>query len=456
MISQPDLDELRQKIAGTVFTPEDKGFTEDVSGFNLAAHLHPDVAVSVTTESDVVEAVRFAARHNLPVRMLATGHGPAEQVTDGMVIVTKGLSALDIDPSTHIASVGAGLKWEAVQSAAAPLGLTAIIGSSPDVGAVGLTLGGGLGPLARSHGFTSDYARSFRVVTHEGEALTASADENTDLFWALRGGKGGLGVVTEMRIELVPLPVIYAGAVMFDAPHIETVLRGWIEWTATAPADVTTSVAIIQFPDFDDVPEPVRGHHVIALRFAYPGEAAEGERLAAPLRALAPSLMDMIGELPTSMMGLIHSDPTEPLPAWDLGLLLSSADQDLATVILDHVGEGTRSPLMITELRHLGGKTAVDVPEGSAAGGRAGNFTLYTIGVPDPSLFDTVLPAAAGSLVTAAAPWTSPETAVNFAGRFRSWDHFASAWPPVIFDRLQAVKKLYDPRGLFTFGPKAG
>lgn len=113
-----------------------------------------------------------------------------------------------------------------------------------------------------------------------------------------------------MRIELVSLPMIFAGAIVYDAPHIEAVLRGWIDWTVSAPADVTTSVAMIHFPPFEEVPEPIRGHHGIALRFAYPGPVAEGERLVAPLRALAPALMDTVGELPTSMMG--SSTATRP------------------------------------------------------------------------------------------------------------------------------------------------
>ncbi|MBX3091130.1 MAG: FAD-binding oxidoreductase [Cryobacterium sp.] len=450
------LDELRGRVAGPVLAPGDDGLADEVSGFNLATSFAPVAAVGATNDADVAEAVRFAARHSLPVRMLATGHGPAERVTDGLLVVTKRLTHLDIDAETRIATIGAGLKWEAVQAAGAPLGLTAITGSSPDVGAVGLTLGGGFGPLARSHGVASDYARSFRVVTGGGEIVTASANENPDLFWALRGGKGGLGIVTEMRIQLVDLPQIFAGAAIFDTPHIETVLRGWIDWTASAPDDVTTSVAIIRFPDFDTVPEPIRGHHAIALRFAYPGDVEDGARWAEPLRTLAPTLIDTIGPLPTSKMGLIHSDPTDPLPAWDLGLQLSSIDQDLATAILDHVGAGVESPLMITELRQLGGRAAIDVPEGSAVGGRSGRFSLYTIGVPNPELFETVLPTSADRLVTAIAPWTSKETNVNFAGRFRSWEHFESAWPAPIFERLVGVRTKYDPLGLFTFGPKGG
>lgn len=451
-----DLSELRSRIDGPVLTPDDEGFAEEVSGFNLATQYRPQVAVGVANENDVVEAMRFAASHNLSVRVMATGHGPADPVTDGMLIVTRRLDGLQIDPVSRRATIGAGLKWAAVQAAAAPFGLTAITGSSPDVGAIGLTLGGGTGPLARSHGVTSDYARSFRVVTAGGDAVTASADEHPDLFWALRGGKGGLGVVTELSIELVDLPFIHGGAIIFDTPHIEAVLRGWIDWTAHAPDDVTTSVAIIRFPAFDFVPEPLRGRHAITVRFAYPGSAEDGDRLAAPLRALAPAIMDTIGQLPTSELGLIHNDPTDPLPAWDIGFLLSSVDQELATAILDQVGAGKQTPLMITELRQLGGRVAIDVPEGSAVGGRSGAFTLYSIGVPDPSLFDTVLPIAARGLSAAVAKWISAETMVNFAGRFLSRAHFESAWPREIFARLESVRRSYDPSGLFTYGPPAG
>ena len=166
--------------------------------------------------------------------------------------------------------------------------------------------------------------------------------------------------------------------------------------------------------------------------------------------------MDTVGELPTSMMGLIHSDPTDPLPAWDRGGLLNSIDQDFATALLAEVGAGVESPLLITEVRHLGGATAKDVAGGSAVSGRTAGFTFYAIGVPDPSLFDAVLPAAADRLSSAISPWFSSESNPNFAGHFATREQFASAWPAEIFARLATVKKHYDPLGLFTYGPAAG
>ncbi|CPU61794.1 FAD linked oxidase domain-containing protein [Mycobacteroides abscessus] len=149
--------------------------------------------------------------------------------------------------------------------------------------------------------------RGFRVVLADGSVVEAGPDTEPDLFWALRGGKGGLGVVTRLDLELVPLRTLYAGSLTFDAPHVEDVLRGWAAWTATAPDDVTTSVAVLALPDLPFVPEHLRGRTVLALRFAYPGDPAEGERLAAPLRALAPALADTVGELPVTAVATIHA-----------------------------------------------------------------------------------------------------------------------------------------------------
>ncbi len=449
------LEELRRAIKGVVVTPDSPGFAEETAGFNLANTYSPELAVGIASETDAIEAVRFARQHELRIRILATGHGPIDPVTDGMLIVTKRLDSVAIDPDTKIATIGAGVKWGAVQAAAAPFGLTAITGSSPDVGAIGLALGGGIGPLARSHGFTSDYVQSFRVVTGTGEVVTASDDENQELFWALRGGKGGLGLVTEMTIALVALPTIFAGAIIFDEPHIETVLRGWADWTASAPDDVTTSAAMIHFPPFETVPEPVRGHFGIAIRFAYPGSPEEGAALAEPLRGLAPALMDYVGELPTSQMGIIHSDPTEPMPAWDRGTLLNTIDQPLVTALLAQLGPGVESPFMISEFRHLGGATATDVPNGSAARGRRAGFTFYTVAIPNETAVAGELEASATRLVESLGPWMSQELHPNFSSPVTTWEQFADGWPRDVLERLVAVKKQYDPHALFTYGPVA-
>ncbi|MEO7122286.1 MAG: FAD-binding protein, partial [Lacisediminihabitans sp.] len=397
-------------------------------------------------------AVRFAREHHLKVHVQSTGHGATTPSTDGMLVVTSDLTELSVDPETRIATIGAGVRWAAVVEAGAPHGLAPISGSSGGVGVVGLVTGGGLGPLSRSHGFASDYVRGFTVVTGLGELVEATAEVNSDLFWALRGGKGGLGIVTQVRIELAAISELYAGALFFEEQHIEQAFRVWVDWTKDAASDVTTSAALFRVPPFDFIPEPLRGRTLLTLRFAYPGDAAVGEQLAAPLRAAAPVYLDQLGVLPVDKVALIHNDPTDPAPGWDRGALLTDIDQDFATALLAQAGAGAQLPMLLTEVRHLGDKTRTDVPGGSAVGGREGSFAFTVIGAPDASLFETVLPAAADRVFAAIAPWIAPQLNINFAGRLRSAEHFASAWPAETFARLATVRKKYDPDVVFPYG----
>ncbi|MEO6827464.1 MAG: FAD-binding oxidoreductase, partial [Microbacteriaceae bacterium] len=318
---------LRPQITGPVLVRGDATMTAETSGFNALTVHDPDVAVGVASEADVVAAVQFAVQHQLPVSIQSTGHGAYTSVSGGMLLLTKRLDTLVIDPGSRTATIGAGLTWAPVIAAAAKHGLMPLTGSAPEVGAVGFTLGGGLGPLSRSFGIAADRVRSFRVVTADGHAVIADATENPELFWALRGGKGGLGVVTEMQVELIALEAVYGGGLFFGADDIETVLRAWVDWTGSAPDSVTSSVAVLRVPDIEEMPPPLRGKTVLHLRYAYVGEpgqsaadrAAEGERLLAPLRAAAPVYLDLIGELPASAVGQIHNDPDQPMPVWDRG-----------------------------------------------------------------------------------------------------------------------------------------
>lgn len=354
-----------------------------------------------------------------------------------------------MDPEAKRAIVGAGVQWGAVVAAAAVHGLLPIAGSSPTVGVVGLLVGGGLGPLARSHGFASDYVTRLTVVTGLGDLVEADAGTNPDLFWALRGGKGGLGIVTEIELRLAEVPALYAGALYFAEDDIEAAFRAWADWTRTANPQVTTSAMVIRFPPIDAIPAPFRGRRVLALRFAFPGDTAEGQRLAAPLRAAAPVYLDTLGQMPLDDVAKIHSDPVQPVPSWVRGALLTHIDQDFATALLAEVGKGTSSPLFAAEVRHIGERTKVDVSSGSAVGGRSGNYTVGYFG-GDPSLFKTAIPAAAERLEASLARFVSPDMNINFSPR--TGEQFARAWSPEVTTRLAEVRKRYDPDGIFPFG----
>jgi hypothetical protein len=446
-------EELRATISGTVLEPGDAGFDAEVAGFNLAVQQHPDLAVGVASVDDVVAAIRYAREHKLPVHVQSTGHGAGhDPVTGGMLVTTKRLDALSIDEASRIATIGAGVRWRAVIDAADHVGLAPVTGSSTNVGAVGYLLGGGLGPLGRSHGFSSDYVRGFTLVTPTAEVLDVTADDHPDLFWALRGGKVGLGVVTEVQVELVPLPDLYAGALIFEGAAIEPVMRAWAEFTQTVPGEVTTSAAIFHFPPIDQVPEVFRGKDVVMVRFARPGDAATGEQLAATLRAAAPIMMDSLGPMKRADVGLIHNDPADPGPGWSRGALIDRIDDAFVTALLAQVGVGVRTPVMITEVRHMGNRTHVAPEGGDAVGGRHAGFALSLIGAPDPSLFATVLPGATDGLLAALAPWLSAEMNANYGG---GPEAAASTWPGEVGERLAAIRAAGDPDGIFAYRPVA-
>ncbi len=444
-----DFTALGATLTGTLHVPGDAEFAPSTGGFNLAIVHAPDAVASVADTADVAAVVRFARENGLVVNVQATGHGAESPFGGGILINTSRLDSVSVDSVARLATVGAGVRWGAVVAAAADVKLAPITGSSPTVGVVGLITGGGLGPLARSHGFASDYARGFTVVTGTGEVVEATADENPDLFWALRGGKDGLGIVTEARIALVELEQLYAGSLIFAEEHIETVARAWVEWTTTAHDDVTTSIAVARFPDFELVPPPLRGRTLLVMHFTYPGDAATGEALAAPLRAAAPVYLDALGVLAARDVAQIHNDPTQPGPGWATGGLLSTIDQDFVTAWLGVVGAGRQVPAVMAEVRHLGAATLTDVPEGSAAGGRPAHYTLTFIGAPNPDLFDGPVPAAADALLAAVGPWLSPETNVNFIGRHRP-GQTGAPWSPATASRLAAVRERYNPDGVLA------
>jgi FAD/FMN-containing dehydrogenase len=452
-VTQELIATLRSEVAGPVLTPGDEGYAEELSGFNLAVTHTPDVVVGLTSEDDAVAVVRAAAETGTPVRVLATGHGIPNPMRGGIVVTTGRMTGVTVDAEEQVAHIAAGSRWAEVVAAAAPHGLAPITGASDAVGCIGYTLGGGLGPLARTYGFSSDWVRSFRVVTAAG-AVTADATENPDLFWALRGGKGGFGIVTAMDFGLVELSTLYGGSVFFDAEHIAPVLTAWTEWTKTLPESANTSVVILRLPPLEFIPEPLRGKTVLSVRFAYVGAAADGKKLFQPIRDAGTTLIDAVGEMPASDIALIHNDPKDPTPAWDRGLMLDELDAEFVSTFLDVVGPEQQVPLVAVELRHLGGATERDVPEGSAVGGRGGACTLTLIGVPDPNLFEKVLPATVEAVLQRLEPWVSTETTVNFAGDFALPGSYEASWPADTFARLADVRAAYDPDSLFPFGPR--
>src|SRR3954468_6625706 len=239
-IIDPARTDLRDLCGGAVALPGDDGYDAARQAFNLAIDQRPAAVAFPGDASEVADVLRQARAAGLRVAAQTTGHnaGPLGSLERTILVRTSSLGGVEIDPVRRIARVGAGVMWEEVVDAAAPHGLIALHGSSPNVGVAGYSLGGGMGWLARSHGLQCNSVTAIELVTVEGELIRTDADNDPELFWALRGGGGNFGVVTALEFRLYPLREIYAGFMLWDWSESARVLAAWAEWALEAPDHV--------------------------------------------------------------------------------------------------------------------------------------------------------------------------------------------------------------------------
>lgn len=448
-------DRLRAAGIREAYAPGDAGFADALRGFNLAVVHTPDAAVAARSADDVVAAVAVANELDLPVRVLGRGHGTFTPIADGIVVTTDRMGGVEVEVAARTARVSAGASWDDVLAAATPHGLAALCGSAPHVGVVGYLLGGGIGPVARTYGFAADHVRSFELVTADGRLVRADEAENPELFWALRGGKWGLGIVTAVTIDLFPLTHVYGGGLYFAAEDAPVVLRAFGAWSRDLPEQLTTSVSLLRLPPLPELPEPLRGRFVAHLRVAYVGAAEAAEELLAPMRALATPIIDTVGELPYAAIGSIHSDPVQPMPVIDGGVLLDAFDAAAADALLGVVGPDAEVPLAAVEVRRLGGALAREPQVPNAVGGRDAAYSLHIVGAPVPELFGTVIPAVTGAALAAVADRGRGRTQVNFVGAASASGAATAAWDDSVRERLDEVRRRHDPQGRFPL-PTAG
>jgi FAD/FMN-containing dehydrogenase len=442
---------LVDDVRGRVLLPGDGWFDSEVAGFNAAAAHRPAVVVAATSADDIAAAVAWAATRKLPVAVQATGHGHVANLDGGMLIVTRRMRDVSVDPEQGTARVEAGARWAQVIEAAAPHGLAPLSGSTSQVGVVGYCVGGGLPVLGRTYGFAADRVRSLEVVTADGRLRQVDAVRDPDLFWALRGGKGNFGIVTSMVIDLVPLSTVYGGAIVYPGTEAATVLHAYREWADTLPDETTTAIALMRFPDLPMIPEELRGQFVVNLRVAHAGPADEGAELLAPMRAVAPVIADSVAEIPYTAIDSIHQDPTEPMPVWERGGLLTELSEETVDALLEVAGPGAQTPLFMVDLRQLGGALAQQPQSANAVAGREGAYSLWTVGVLAPPIADQV-PAAGAAVHEAMAKWCTGGALLNFLGAVDGPDQVAKVWAPEVHERLLRIKAKVDPLDLFRSG----
>ncbi|MFJ1707089.1 FAD-binding oxidoreductase [Kitasatospora sp. NPDC088346] len=435
-------------ISGPVFRPGDEGYDAERRGYNLALDHRPALVVGALDAADVSAAVRYAAGAGLGVAVQATGHGVSVPTDGQLVISTARMDGVRVDPVARTAQVGAGARWHQVIAAAAPYGLAPLSGSNPDVGAVGYTLGGGIGLLGRRYGYAADHVRRFELVTADGRLLEVTAQSEPELFWALRGGKDNFGVVVSMEIDLVPVERLFGGGLYFPGESAAEVLHGWAAWTATVPEEMSSSIQLIRYPDLPVLPEPLRGRFVAHVRIAWCGEPAEAERLVAPLRALGPALLDSLRELPYAECGSIHHEPPMPVAAYDRNTALRELDAAAVDTLLALAGPDAGAPVIL-EIRHHGGAYARTPRVPNAAGGRDAGYMLFSTYLVEPGTLAEVR-RVHGLLHDELAPWGTGGSFVNFLGIDDTGaDRVRACYDPADYRRLAALKAERDPGNLF-------
>src|SRR6185312_9103548 len=257
--------------------PGRAGWDEARRAWNLAVDQRPAAVALPETVDDVVAAVDHARAAGLRVAVQGTGHGAGSTPLDGALLI-------------NMARMTGGTLWRDVVDAAVGHGLTALHGSAGDVGVVGYSLGGGIGWLARKHGLSASSVLSAEVVTADGEVVLADPDTNEDLFWALRGGGGSFGVVTEVEIALYPVTDAFAGWLVWPAERTVEVLDRWADWTTDVPDEVTSVGRLLQMPPIPEIPEPLRGRQLVVVEAVFMGDERKGRELLRPLLDLEPEL----------------------------------------------------------------------------------------------------------------------------------------------------------------------
>ncbi|MBX6388629.1 MAG: FAD-binding oxidoreductase [Frankia sp.] len=436
---------LSASIAGKVLLPGDDGWDAARGAYNLVVDQRPRIIARPARAADVVEIVRFAARHGLTVVPQRTGHN-AEPLgsVEGMILLrTDDLMDIQIDSDRQRVTVGAGVKWLHVVPQLSELGFHALHGSTGDVSIVGYSLGGGVGWYGRKHGLATNSVTRIQLVTADGRLRWVDQDNEPELFWALRGGGGNFGVVTALEFKIFPVRAVYAGHLFFPLERAAEVLHAWNAWTRTVPDEMTSVGRMIQIPPIEEAPEPLRGKAFSLVEVFFLGDEDSGAELVRPLRELGP-VMDTVAMVPPAALAEMHMDPPEPVPYQGGGLVLGDLTAEAVDGLVAACGPGANSPLISVEIRHLGGAFSRPLPGHGALDRMPGEYMLFGVGAVTDAVSSADVHAALSAMTAPMSPLASGlfssfvEKAVDPAELFR----------PEVYRRLRAVRAAVDPTGM--------
>jgi FAD/FMN-containing dehydrogenase len=446
------LDQLRGRIAGLVLEPQAPGYEEVRRLWNGAIDRRPAVIIRCVSASDVAEALRFARAVDLPVAVRGGGHSIPGLSTcdDGVLIDLQPMKDIRVHPELRTATAGAGVVWAELDRATQEHGLAVTGGEVSHTGIAGLTLGGGIGWLKRTCGLTCDNLLSAEVVTADGRIVRASADQNADLFWALRGGGGNFGIVTTFTYRLHAVgPIVYGGALVYPVERAAEVLRLLREQAASVPDEVSLMVALVVAPPAPQFPPHLQGQPVVVLAAAYHGPLDEGERALRPLRDFTPPAVDLLGPLPyVALQQMVDAANPHGLHYYVKSEWLGGLPDEVVDALVRHHLERT-SPMSQILIHQMGGAVSRVPRNATPFVHRDASFVLTVAGCWHPgeprdrhvewtrSVWQDSLPGSLGAAY------------VNQLDADEGEDRVRAAYGPATYARLVDVKTEWDPDNVF-------
>jgi FAD/FMN-containing dehydrogenase len=437
--------ELGVAVRGRVIAPDEAEYDGARALAYGGSDQRPAAIVRVADASDVSRVVRYAAEHGVELAVRSGGHSPAGHGTTegGIVLDLRDMKRLEIDVEARTAWAETGVTAGGYTVAAAEHGLATGFGDTGSVGIGGITLAGGIGYLVRKHGLTIDSLLEAEIVTADGELLRASEDEHPDLFWAIRGGGGNLGVATRFRYRLHPLGGIYGG--MLFLPASVEVIEGFMAEAEAAPEELSGIANVMVAPPMPFVPEAVHGKLIVMAMLCYAGDAAAGERALAPFRALAEPLADMLHAGSYPEMYPPGDDSYRPTVVART-MFVDRVDEPLARTILENL-EASDASIRVAQLRALGGAMARVPADATAFAHRRSRFmanvAAFYEGEQDRADRERWVAGFADALRQEDAG-----AYVGFLGD-EGPERVRAAYPGPTWDRLAEAKRRYDPSNLF-------
>lgn len=449
-LDQAALAELNAEISGPVLTSAENGYDEARRVWNGRINRHPAVVIRCQDRADVGAVVDFARSQDCPLAVKGGGHdyggNPARE--DCILIDCAAMDSVEVDPDAQVARVGPGVTWAEFDKQAQEFGLATTGATVSSVGVAGYTLGGGTGHLARTYGLAVDNLRAAEIVIADGEVVRASKDEHPDLFWAIRGGSGNFGIVTEFEFDLHPVgPEVLAGQIIYPFEDAPEVLRHYRTFMNEAPSELNCYAFVIPIPPLPAFPEEIHGDPAVDLVAAYSGDIDAGEGVLASLRNVGDPIMDGIRPQPYTEFQQAFDDGAPKGGRWySKALYLDELTEDAIDAFISAT-DPLKGPMTMVYLEPMGGVISEVEPEATAFPHRDAAYSVHALtGWSDPDR-DEELIEWTDSIYEAMVPYSSGGVYVNLLNREET-DRVPLAYGEN-YERLREIKAAWDPENLF-------